>query len=74
MAGFTEEEWEKAAGIPCPRCRRLALRFRPEDGVCRNCADKLNEKEMRDDRAKERFNKFRKAHNARLEKKKAQIR
>lgn len=67
---MTMEDWDAAAGVPCPRCGKEAIRFRPEDKVCLDCAVKLNEKIDRDQRKRERFLKFMKTHNARLGSKK----
>jgi len=67
----TQRDWEAAAGDTCPRCGQPALRFRPEDGVCISCARGLNEKEERDKKKKDRFQKFRKNHNARINRKRA---
>ncbi|MDO8634905.1 MAG: hypothetical protein Q7R34_01485 [Dehalococcoidia bacterium] len=66
---LTMEDWVAAAGEPCPRCGMEAIRFRPEDKVCLNCAVKLNEKIDRDQRKRDRFLKFMKAHNAKIAKK-----
>lgn len=35
MPGFTDEEWEKAAGEPCPFCLQNSLRL--IDGRCSQC-------------------------------------
>jgi len=59
--------WEMAEGNECPRCHVKALRFRPEDGVCINCAQFLNEKELQDARKKAKVLKYVKAHNARID-------
>ena len=62
--------WEASAGAICPKCHEEAVRFRPEDGVCRQCADALNEKQDRDEKKRAKFLRFMKAHNARIEKRK----
>lgn len=63
-------EWEASGGAICPRCEQEAIRFRPEDGVCRSCADSLNEKHFKDERKRAKFLRFVKAHNARIDKRK----
>lgn len=63
-------DWDKLSGAKCPRCGNDALRFRPQDGVCIFCAQELNEKELRDERSKERFIRYMKAHNARIDRNK----
>lgn len=62
-----QAEWDRLGGAKCPKCGEDALRFRPEDGVCIFCAGVLNEKELRDERARVRFLKHMKAHNARID-------
>lgn len=67
LSAKAEADWDKLGGAKCPRCGKDALRFRPGDGVCIICAGALNEKEIRDERKRVRFLKFRKAHNARID-------
>ncbi len=62
-------DWEASGGAFCPRCNEEAVRFRPQDGVCRKCADALNEKQDRDEKKRAKFLRFVKAHNARIDKK-----
>lgn len=62
-----QAEWDALGGAKCPRCRKDMLRFRPEDGVCIFCAGVLNEKELSEQRKRTRFLKFRKSHNARID-------
>ena len=64
---MTHQDWEAAEGKQCPRCGNPALRFRIEDGVCRECANGLNEKVSRDEKKKAQFEKHRKAWNARVD-------
>ncbi len=64
------EDWEAAAGATCPHCQQVALRFRPEDGVCLDCAGKLDAKADRDRKRWERDLKAMQAHNARVTKRK----
>lgn len=67
----TKKDWEMARGKVCPRCGQEALRFRPRDGVCTNCARDLDEKQDRDDNKRARQLKFIKQHNARIDRKRA---
>ena len=67
----TMKDWERLNGAVCPRCNHDALRYRPEDGVCRDCAEELNEKQDRDDNKRARQLKFIRQHNARITKKRA---
>jgi NMD protein affecting ribosome stability and mRNA decay len=39
---LAEEEWERAKGVPCPRCNNETLRL--IDGVCPQCAREITEK------------------------------
>lgn len=64
----SQEDWEASGGVICPRCGEEAIRFRSEDGVCRQCADFLNDKKFSDDKKRAKFLRFVKAHNARIEK------
>ncbi len=61
-----EKNWEDAGGAVCPLCGEEAVRFRPEDGVCRQCADRLNEKQIKGESKQVRWLKHVKAHNARI--------
>ena len=63
-----ERDWVQAGGAICPRCGEEAVRFRPQDGVCLACARALNEKEDADKKKRDKFQKFRKRHNARVDK------
>ncbi len=63
-------DWEASGGAICPRCNEEAVRFRPQDGVCRQCADALNEKHFKDEKKRAKFLRFVKAHNARIDKRK----
>lgn len=65
------QDWKQAGGAVCPRCNQEAVRFRPEDGVCLQCAKDLNEKVDRDEKKRARQLKFIKQHNARIAKKRA---
>jgi len=65
---LNEADWIKAGGAICPRCGWEAVRFRPEDGVCRQCADFLNDKKFSDEKKRAKFLRFVKAHNARVDK------
>lgn len=67
---MTNDDWEAGAGETCPRCQKEALRFRPRDGVCMPCAAWLDEKGERDRVKQIRFLKFRKEHNARIDRRK----
>lgn len=58
--------WEATGGAFCPRCKAEAVRFRPQDGVCRQCADLLNEKYFKDEETRARFLRFMKVHNSRI--------
>lgn len=62
--GFTEVDWEMAAGAPCMRCGNPSLRFM--DGVCSPCFKNKREKIARAEKVRERFLRFRKRHNARI--------
>ena len=62
--------WDASGGTICPRCGEEKVRFRPEDGVCRQCAEALNEKELQDERKRAKVLKFVKAHNTRIDKRK----
>jgi hypothetical protein len=64
-------DWQKLGGTKCLRCGQDALRFRPQDGVCIFCAQKLNEKEIRDERKRARFLRFMRAHNAQIDRKRS---
>jgi len=65
------DEWNKAGGAICPRCKQEAVRFRPQDGVCIKCARMLNEQIVRKENRLRKSMKFIKAHNARITKKKS---
>ena len=65
-----KEAWESSGGAICPRCGEETVRFRPEDGVCRQCASLLNVKEDQDKKKHTKFLRLMKAHNARIDKKK----
>ena len=69
-----ESDWEKLNGAKCPRCGQDALRFRPEDGVCIFCAQKMNERELSEENKKARFLRFMRAHNARIDRNKKRSR
>ena len=58
--------WDATGGAFCPRCEKEAVRFRPEDGVCRVCADELNEKFWQDEKKHAKWMRQVKAHNARI--------
>lgn len=60
--------WEASGGAFCPKCHQEVVRFRPEDGLCRQCADELNEKHFNDEKKRDKFLRFVKAHNARIDK------
>jgi len=62
-------DWEASGGAICPSCKEEAVRFRPQDGVCRQCADSLNKKYFKDEKKRDNLRKFIKAHNARIDKK-----
>lgn len=64
---YRQGNWEASGGAVCPRCHSEVVRFRPEDGVCRQCGNVLNEKEFSDKIKQAKFQKFRKAHNARID-------
>lgn len=66
-----QKEWELAGGAFCPRCNLEAVRFRPADGVCLQCAQVLNQKQDRDDKKRARQIKFIKQHNARITKRRS---
>jgi len=59
-------DWDKAGGTVCPRCKKETVRFRTQDNVCRQCADLLNEKEIRDEKKRAKFLRLMKSHNARI--------
>jgi len=65
-----QAEWDKLNGTKCHRCGEDAVRFRPEDRVCINCAQNLNEKELREERKHARFERWRRTHNARIDRNK----
>ena len=65
-----KDAWKASGGAICPRCGQEAVRFRPEDGVCRQCGDFLNDKKFQDDKNRAKFLRQVKSHNARIEKKK----
>jgi len=62
------KDFDAAGGAVCPRCGEEAVRFRPEDGICFRCARLLDEKFFSDKRKHDKFERFRKAHNARIRK------
>lgn len=64
------KEWDLAGGAFCSRCGQEAVRFRPEDGVCHQCARDLNLKQDQDDLKMAKQIKFYKKHNARVDKRK----
>ncbi len=64
-----QKDWDAAVGTICPRCKRESVRFRPQDGVCRLCADNLNEKEIRDEKKRAKLLRQIEAHNVRITKK-----
>ena len=66
---LTQRDWEKSGGVRCPRCHKETVRFRPEDGVCIDCARWLNEQMERKENRQRKATKFIKAHNARIKKK-----
>lgn len=70
MSGFTDEEWERATGDPCPRCQELKLRFRPEDGLCISCGEYVDNKRDRDEERKARLLRAIRAHNTRVDRRK----
>ena len=59
-------DWDLVAGDLCPRCEKPALRFK--DGVCPPCVADLAERADRKERLRQRFLRFAKAHNARVDK------
>ena len=65
-----KSHWDASGGAICPKCGMEAVRFRPEDGVCRQCANLLNDKFFRDEAKHAKFLRFIKAHNARIDRKK----
>lgn len=65
-----QQEWEASGGARCPRCHQEAVRFRVQDGVCRQCADELNDKKFSDEQKRIKILGFVKAHNARIDKRK----
>ena len=67
---LTNQDWEASGGAVCPRCKEEVVRFRPQDGVCRQCANLLNEKQDRDEKKHAKFLRLVKAHNARVDKRK----
>ena len=68
---LTNNDWNSSGGAICPRCNNAAVRFRPQDGVCWDCARALNEKQDKDDEKRARQLKFIKQHNARIDRKRA---
>lgn len=67
----TKEDWERSAGDICPRCKKEALRFLPQAGLCFDCVHQSNEKQDRDDNKRAKQIKFIKRHNARIDRKRA---
>ncbi len=65
-----KSNWEASGGAICPKCGEEAVRFRPQDGVCRQCANLLNEKFFKDEAKHAKFLRFVKAHNARIDRRK----
>ena len=66
QAAWEATNWDLAAGDPCPRCGKASLRFK--DGVCLPCVAELVERADRKERVRQRFLRFAKAHNARVDK------
>lgn len=63
-----KKNWEATGGAICPRCGQEAVRFRPGDGVCWQCARAQDEKHFTDEAKRTKFLGFVKAHNARIRK------
>jgi predicted amidophosphoribosyltransferase len=63
-----QEDWEASGGAICPRCKNETVRFRPQDGVCRECAESLDEKHFEDEKKRAKQLRYVKAHNARIKK------
>lgn len=61
-------DWLAAGGAFCSRCKKEALWFRPEDGVCKECTRFLDEKYWSDKKKHTKVLRFVKAHNARIRK------
>jgi len=68
---LSRKNWEDCGGAVCPRCKQEAVRFRPQDGVCWQCAGKLNEKESKEEAKQAAWLRHVKAHNARITNRKA---
>ena len=64
-----QKEWEASGGAICPRCHQEAVRFRVQDGVCRRCADALNDKKFSDEKKSAKILRFVKEHNTRIDRK-----
>jgi len=64
-----QEDWKDSGGAVCPRCGEERVRFRPEDGNCRECATLLNEKQDQDEKKRANQLRYVKAHNARITRK-----
>ena len=61
-----KEDWERAGGVICPKCKQET--FRIFEGVCLKCLHAKEDKYWRDAEKHTKFLKFRKAHNARIDK------
>ena len=68
--GFTDEEWEKAAGVLCPRCKRQSCWLRPADGVCKPCSIAIEKKADRDKKRDEAIAKATERYGFRIKRKK----
>ena len=65
QAAWEATNWDLAAGDLCPRCEKPALRFKA--GVCLPCVADLGAQADRKERLRQRFLRFAKAHNARVD-------
>ncbi len=64
----SKQNWLACGGAICPKCGEEAVRFRPQDGVCWQCATAENEKYVRDVEKNTKLRRQIKAHNTRIRK------
>lgn len=66
QAAWEATNWDQLQDVLCPRCGKPALRFK--DGLCYPCVADLWIVADRKERTRQRFLRFAKAHNARVDK------
>lgn len=69
MEGFTDQDWELAAGVICPGCRQAVLRIRPADGLCLPCGERGELRAERQEKRRATLTRAIRLHNARVERK-----